>query len=73
MGQEDPQGSRTKPDRDPPFTVGDHLLWRRLELGLLQRQAAARLGVNKWTLVNWEKGVTRPAIRFVPRIDEFLG
>jgi hypothetical protein len=31
------------------------------------------LRVNKWTLANWEKGVTRPAISFVPRILDFLG
>lgn len=46
---------------------------RRLELGLLQREAAERLGVTEGTVVNWELGHTEPDLRMVPRVVEFLG
>jgi DNA-binding transcriptional regulator YiaG len=54
-------------------TLGDHLLKRRHEFGLLQKDAARSLGVNAWTLANWEKGYTQPKLRFWPRIIQFLG
>ena len=31
------------------------------------------MGVNTWTLGNWEKGYTKPALRFWPKIIDFLG
>lgn len=54
-------------------TLGDHLRKRRLDLGLLQRQVAAKVGVNKGTIVNWECNATTPALRHVPGIIRFLG
>ena len=54
-------------------TVGDHVRKRRLDLGLLQRDAAERLGVHKMTVNNWENNRRSPQLRFVPRIIEFLG
>ena len=54
-------------------TVGDHLKKRRLDLGLLQKDVAARLKVNDWTICNWENNKTVPAVRYLPRIIEFLG
>jgi DNA-binding XRE family transcriptional regulator len=54
-------------------TLGDHLMKRRFELGLRQKEAAPHLGVNEWTVRNWEKGGREPAIRLWPRIIEFLG
>jgi len=41
-------------------TLGDHLRKRRLEVGLLQREVAAHLGVNKTTVYNWERHRTNP-------------
>src|SRR5579872_2299780 len=35
-------------------TLGDHLRKRRLDLGLLQKQVAAEIGVNTLTVCNWE-------------------
>lgn len=35
-----------------PQTLGEHVRRRRLELGLTQRQAAERLGVSPWTVLN---------------------
>jgi len=54
---------------DRPRTLGEHLKKRRRELGLLQREVAAQLGVAVETLINWEKDRTRPvAAQFRPVI-----
>jgi transcriptional regulator with XRE-family HTH domain len=46
---------------------------RRLELELTQTQAAERLGVNPWTVLNWEKDHTEPRTESMPAIIRFLG
>lgn len=46
---------------------------KRLEMGLMQKEVAEQLGVNSWTILNWEKGRTEPPIADVPVIIEFLG
>jgi len=44
-----------------------------LDLGLQKKQLASQFCVDETTIHNWEdKGIT-PAIRFMPRIIEFLG
>ena len=53
--------------------MGEHLLRRRLDLGLRQRDVARALGVTEASVCHWEKGRTVPALRFVPRIVSFLG
>ena len=55
-----------------PQTLGEHIRKRRLELRLTQKQAAERLGVNPWTVLNWEKGHTEPPIESMPAIIQFL-
>jgi len=53
--------------------LGDHIRERRLDLGLQKKQLASQFSVDETTIHNWEdKGIT-PAIRFIPRIIEFLG
>ncbi len=42
-------------------------------MGLLQKEAANLLGVNTWTVLNWEKGRTVPPIASIPAIVRFLG
>jgi len=54
-------------------TLGDHLRKRRLDLGLLQREAADKLGVDATTICNWETNRTSPQLRFIPEILTFLG
>jgi transcriptional regulator with XRE-family HTH domain len=54
-------------------TLGDHLKRRRLMLGLRQIDVAPILGVDSFTLANWEKGATHPAVRCYPAIMDFLG
>ncbi len=44
-----------------------------MELGLLQRAVAKRIGVDVTTIRNWELGHTEPAIHEMPRIVDFLG
>jgi transcriptional regulator with XRE-family HTH domain len=40
--------------------LGGHLKKQRRQLGLLQREAAERMGIQRDTYVNWEKDKTRP-------------
>ena len=54
-------------------TLGDHLRKRRLDLALTQKEVAQRLGADETSVWNWEKNRSSPALRFVPRIIEFLG
>jgi DNA-binding XRE family transcriptional regulator len=44
-----------------------------MELRLLLREAAERIGADVFSLINWEKGKTEPAIRSWPGIIAFLG
>jgi DNA-binding XRE family transcriptional regulator len=44
-----------------------------MDLGMTQKEAAHRIGADQWTVINWEKGRTQPAVRFVPDIVTFLG
>ncbi|TXI50633.1 MAG: XRE family transcriptional regulator [Lysobacter sp.] len=54
-------------------TLGDHIRRRRQVLSITQEEAAALLGVNAWTVHNWETGQRKPEIQFVPVLVEFLG
>lgn len=64
-----------KPAKTPQIlkTLGDHLLKRRLELKLFQREVARILGVNATTIMNWEKHYTEPQLYLLPKIIKFLG
>jgi len=53
-------------------TLGDHLRKTRLNLGILQREVAERLGADRTTITNWERTRTSPSLRFVQKIIEFL-
>jgi DNA-binding transcriptional regulator YiaG len=54
-------------------TWGDHIKKRRLELRLRQKDVAALLEVNVWTVINWEHDRCSPSPRTRPRIIRFLG
>lgn len=56
-----------------PRALGEHVRKRRLEMRLTQTQAAERIGVNPWTILNWEKGNTEPPIASMPALLKFLG
>ncbi len=42
-------------------------------MGLFQKEVSLRLQVNDWTICNWENNKTTPAVRYLPRIIDFLG
>lgn len=56
-----------------PKTLGEHLRRRRLVLSITQKEVAPLLGVDPWTVHNWETGGTKPAIQLIPALVEFLG
>ena len=53
--------------------LGDHVRKRRLDLGLSQREAARRIGVNKRAIQDWELGRFEPTVSCLPKVIEFLG
>lgn len=64
-----------KPSKMPqyPRTIGNHIMKRRLGLGLTQLQLAAILSVAECTVTNWEINRTRPQLRLMPKVLQFLG
>jgi DNA-binding XRE family transcriptional regulator len=56
-----------------PTTLAGHLLMRRKELGLWQREVAERVGVSSETYLSWEKHAKSPEIWHWPKIINFLG
>jgi DNA-binding XRE family transcriptional regulator len=67
------KGMKPKEVALEPQSLGEHIKRRRLELGLSQPQAAEALSVDPITVLNWEKGKTKPVIRSLPAIFAFLG
>jgi transcriptional regulator with XRE-family HTH domain len=53
-------------------TVAEQLIRRRTSLGILQKDAAGRLGVDPGTLAKWEQGKRDPAGVFLTRVQNFL-
>jgi transcriptional regulator with XRE-family HTH domain len=64
-----------KPTKPLPIlnTVGDHIRRRRLELNLVQRELAERIGVEVDTILNWEHNRSTPTLRHLPKVIAFLG
>ena len=56
-----------------PQTLGQHIMRRRLVLGLTQKQLGAKLGVTNDTVRNWERGRAQPLVTQMRGILEFLG
>jgi transcriptional regulator with XRE-family HTH domain len=67
------KGTRVKP-AGAPTTVGEHVLKKRLDDGLTRKELARRLGVDEFTVMNWELGRTKtiPA-RAIPGVIAYLG
>ena len=55
-----------------PKTIGEHVRKRRMDLGMLQREVAAKIGVTESSVWNWERG-TEPELVHIPKIIAFLG
>jgi transcriptional regulator with XRE-family HTH domain len=64
---------RRKGNSEHPKTLGEHLLKRRLERGMTQKQVATIIGVTTDTYLNWEKDRTAPVVRYYPKILRVLG
>jgi DNA-binding XRE family transcriptional regulator len=56
-----------------PTTMGEAIRKRRLDLGLRQTDVANSIGCDEMTIVNWEKGHTRPRRTKYSSIRTFLG
>ncbi|HTE01613.1 MAG TPA: helix-turn-helix transcriptional regulator [Mucilaginibacter sp.] len=56
-----------------PQTLGEHILKKRLEGGLLQKDVARIMGVSEDCITYWENGRSNPQIRYYPAIIAFLG
>src|SRR5262249_48511163 len=61
------------PRNPPPGTLGEHLRRKRHQKGLLQREAAAAIGVNEWTYRSWETDLKKPSVAFWPKAIRYLG
>ena len=57
----------------PDQTLGERIKKWRLERGLFQVDLAKRIGVDKMTIVNWEKGRTKPIKQYLERLEKILG
>jgi len=68
-----PAHNRGIPVPKEPTTIGGHLRRRRLQLKLLQSQAASKLGVSTVTMSRWERDAVYPTWHFQPRIAAYLG
>jgi DNA-binding transcriptional regulator YiaG len=64
---------RPKGYTDQPKSLGEHLLKRRMELGLTQYQVSLQLLTTVETILFWEKDRAKPSARFYPAIFRFLG
>ncbi len=57
----------------PDQTLGDRIKKWRLEQGLFQVDLAKRVGVSEMTVVNWEKGKTKPIKQIFERLEKIWG
>jgi len=55
-----------------PKTLGEYIRKWRMEKGLFQKELAKKLGVAEMTIVNWEKGRTKPIMDKLPIIKDIL-
>jgi len=56
-----------------PQTLGDHIKRKRLQLRLLQKEVAEKIGVSEDSITGWENGRSVPQIHLYPAIIVLLG
>jgi transcriptional regulator with XRE-family HTH domain len=54
------------------ITLGDHLRKRRLDLKLLQKEVAQKVGASETSIYNWENNRSTPSLCFLPKVIDFL-
>jgi len=59
--------------RYPDRTLGERIKKWRLGQGLFQVDLAKRIGVSEMTVINWEKGKTKPIKQYLERLVKILG
>src|SRR5262249_44761141 len=69
---------KTEKPKSPKYlenleTLGNQIRKRRLDLGLLQKELAIRMGVDTETEYRWERNRASPSILQFPRVIRFLG
>jgi DNA-binding XRE family transcriptional regulator len=57
----------------PDQTLGERIKKWRLERRLFQVDLAKKVGVSEMTIVNWEKGKTKPIKQYLERLEKVLG
>ena len=60
------------PTKRRPMTLGEALRAERDKRGMLQREAAAELGVSQPMFSDWEKDRNEPGGRWLPDLMKFL-
>lgn len=58
---------------EAPSTLGQHLRKRRMDLGLLQKDVARRIGSCGASVWLWESERAEPELKWMPGILDFLG
>jgi len=53
--------------------LGERIKKWTLEQGLFQNDLAKKIGVSEMTIVNWEKGWTKPVKEYLKRLEKILG
>jgi DNA-binding XRE family transcriptional regulator len=54
----------------PAQTLGERIKKWRLEHGLFQVDLAKKIGVSEMSIVNWEKGRTKPNKQSLERLEK---
>ena len=54
-----------------PRTYGERLRKTRMDLGLQIREVAQATGINESSIIDWEKGHTRPRKDLLGRLEGF--
>src|SRR4030095_6342099 len=69
------KAQKPKPPKYPKTLrpLGDHIRLRRLDLVLLQREAAVPIGVSEASIYNWERNRASPQVHQLPGVIRFLG
>jgi len=72
---ERPAGTELRPPAHGcgPRHVGEHIRKVRMDRGLLQKEVAQLVGVDRDTVRNWEVGRSEPALRHWPGVHRILG
>jgi DNA-binding XRE family transcriptional regulator len=55
-----------------PKSLGERIKKKRMDMGLFQKDVAKIIGVSTDTIINWEKGRTKPCRKNTRKIGLFL-